>query len=99
MHVDIRRHYEGTANVDCRAGKLHWLGALAIGATSVTAGVTNSAAAKHRMVAASRCLNSPYTVEHKPRAGSNPKMCQHYDFRLELLINPHILVLEDVDSR
>jgi len=30
---------------------MHWLGALAIGATSVTAGVTSNAAAKHRIVA------------------------------------------------
>ena len=51
VHVDIRRHYEGTANVDCRAGSMHWLGALAMGATSVTAGVTNSAAVKHRIFA------------------------------------------------
>ena len=51
VHVDIRSHYEGVMNVDCRAGKLHWLGALAMGATSVTAGVTSNAAAKHRMVA------------------------------------------------
>ena len=78
---------------------MHWLGALPTGATSVTAGVTNSAAAKHRMVAASRCIYSPYTVDGTSRAEPNLKMCQHYDFRLELLLNPRILVSEDVEGR
>ena len=79
---------------------MHWLGALAIGATSVTAGVTSNAAVKHRMVADGYELTTP------TQPLTTPVSCRNQQ-RIQLVghssnfdpLSPLILVAEAVGSR
>ena len=93
VHVDIRSHYEGVTNVDCRAGK-H---ALAAGSSN-RRHERDGRRHQQRSGDAPHCCCvdgvltalTPLTTGHEPQ--SSPEICVRHNFELELLINLRILV-------